>query len=430
MPIQTGDIDKVIQSAKDNADKKGVQAGSVTAVIQAETPAGDRAKVSINLPRVVQQKVIDNKIENLMIVVNRPDISVNLNLPAIRSIYKQAGGDANVTAERISSGRFSEAVRKVLGNRPIFDLKVTAVNNNTTISNFENGYVSVEIPYTAQQEENAGSLAAVYVDEKGNTHYLIHSSYDMEKKVMRIRTGHFSVYGIGQIPAAAFADIQNHAAKEDIIFAQSRGLVAGTSSTKFQPDAAITRGDFITALGKMAEINPEEYKKSATVFTDLDDTKEYAAYAKWAEQKGIVSKSAKFSANQPLSRKDMASMLEKYVAAAGIALGKNRKEISFKDISSLTAPEKAAITRLQQSGIINGFDDNQFKPAASLTRGEACAVLRRMIEVSITPEAAQGWSRNASNHWEYYQGGAKVSGWKTVDGKRYFFEVNGVVERQ
>ena len=126
----------------------------------------------------------------------------------------------------------------------------------------------------------------------------------------------------------------------------------------------------------------------------------------------------------------MASMLEKYVAAAGIALGKNRKEISFKDISSLTAPEKAAITRLQQSGIINGFDDNQFKPAASLTRGEACAVLRRMIEVSITPEAAQGWSRNASNHWEYYQGGAKVSGWKTVDGKRYFFEVNGVVERQ
>lgn len=63
----------------------------------------------------------------------------------------------------------------------------------------------------------------------------------------------FSTCGIGYKQTnTAFADIANHWAKEDIEFVVGRGLLGGASATTFRPNTAMTRGMFVTALGRLA----------------------------------------------------------------------------------------------------------------------------------------------------------------------------------
>ena len=55
----------------------------------------------------------------------------------------------------------------------------------------------------------------------------------------------------------AFTDIQNHWAADNILFVVSRGLLSGISDTTFSPGTGMTRGMFVTALGRLAGIDPD-----------------------------------------------------------------------------------------------------------------------------------------------------------------------------
>ena len=106
-----------------------------------------------------------------------------------------------------------------------------------------------------------GLLYAVYVDDAGKVEWITRSSYDASLKAVVFETGHFSVYGVGyKNPAPAFTDITGHWAADNILFVASRGLLSGTSDTTFSPNTGMTRGMFVTALGRLAGINPDSYQ--------------------------------------------------------------------------------------------------------------------------------------------------------------------------
>ena len=114
----------------------------------------------------------------------------------------------------------------------------------------------MRLPYTPAKGEQTGNLYAVYVDDAGKVEWITKSSYNASLKAVVFETGHFSVYGVGyKNPAPAFTDITGHWAADNILFAASRGLLSGTSDTTFSPDTGMTRGMFVTALGRLAGIN-------------------------------------------------------------------------------------------------------------------------------------------------------------------------------
>ena len=93
-------------------------------------------------------------------------------------------------------------------------------------------------------------------------HWLTDSVYDSEEKVLRFSTNHFSTYGVGyKEEALVFTDIANHWAKEDIEFVVSRGLFRGTSETTFSPNTVMTRGMFVTVLGRLAKADGGSYRE-------------------------------------------------------------------------------------------------------------------------------------------------------------------------
>ena len=234
---------------------------------------------------------------------------------------------------------------------------------------------------------------------------------------------HFSIYGVGyKSPVPNFTDIDDHWAKEHILFTVSRGLFSGTSETTFSPNTTLTRGMFVTALGRLAGINPADYQTGT--FTDVKADAYYAPYVNWAASKGIVSgtTSTTFAPGSQISREQMAVIMKNYADKMGYSIPKTLEAVTFADNAGISSWAKEAVKAMQQAGILSGKSNNQFDPKGNATRAEAATVLHRFVEVIIDPQTANGWVQNDSGEWSYYKNGEPIKGWLSNDQKWYWLD--------
>lgn len=418
----TDAFDKALAEAK----KNGNEQNGITVVLRVDTGNKTGSNVTVNLPKTVQDTIIAKKIVNIVIVVDNPDIRISMDLSTVKEINKQAKSDVNITATRADNGKLTGDAKNAIGSRPVFDLKVN-YGSGKQVQNFGTGSVSVTIPYTLGANEKAGNVQAVYVDANGKVHWLINSVYDSVEQVLRFSTDHFSTYGIGYKQTnAAFTDIASHWAKEDIEFVVSRGLFSGTSATTFSPNTAMTRGMFVTALGRLANADVSSHTKSS--FTDVKSDAYYMGYIEWASKNNIVNGvgNGKFAPDQSITREQMAVIMSNYAKTIGYTLPKVHVENIFADNAKISAYAKDAVKQMQMAGVISGKNGNLFDPQGTATRAEVSAVLRRFVELAISSDTAQGWTMNDSGKWMYYENGKPVTGKKDIDGSTYTFDQYGV----
>ena len=172
-------------------------------------------------------------------------------------------------------------------------------------------------------------------------------------------------------------------------FVAARGLLTGTGNKVFSPDGAMTRGMFVTALGRLAGVTPENDQSRR--FTDVKADAYYAAYVEWAAQKGIVSGTGEglFTPDAPVTREQMAVMMTNYAQQMGYAIPTPLAAVTFADNDTISAWAAKEVAAMQRAGIINGKDGNRFDPQASATRAEVSAVLRRFVESVIVPDGVR-----------------------------------------
>lgn len=418
----TDAFDKALAEAK----KNGTEQNGITVVLRVDTGNKTGSNVTVNLPKAVQDTIIAKKIVSIIVVVDNPDIRVGMDLATVKEINKQAKSDVNITATRTDSGKLPGDAKKAIGSRPVFDLKVN-YGNGKAVSSFGAGSVSVTIPYTLGANEKAGNVQAVYVDSKGKVHWLVNSVYDSVEKVLRFSTDHFSTYGIGYKQAnTAFTDIAGHWAKEDIAFVVNRGLFSGTSAKTFSPNTAMTRGMFVTALGRLANADVSTFKQSS--FSDVKNDAYYMGYIEWASKNSIVNGvgNKKFAPDQSITREQMAVIMSNYAKTIGFTLPKVHLESTFADNAKISAYAKNAVKQMQMAGVISGKNGNLFDPQCTATRAEVSAVLRRFVELAISSDTVQGWTMNDSGKWMYFEDGKPITGKKDIVGSTYTFDKHGV----
>ena len=178
-----------------------------------------------------------------------------------------------------------------------------------------------------------------------------------------------------------FTDIENHWAKSDIEFVSQRGLFGGTGENEFSPDTKMTRGMFVTVLGRLAKADVSSYEESK--FKDVNKDMYYMKYIEWANKNKIVSglSEESFGADQAITREQMAVMIVNYIKFAGIELPKGKAKIDFTDENEISEYAKLAIEEMQKSGLISGKEGNRFDSKGLATRAEVSAVLKRLIEL-------------------------------------------------
>jgi len=365
-----------------DAQRRGNAQNGIMLVFEADTGGKSGSHLTVHLSKAVQETIMARKIISTAVAVEHPHIQIELDLEAVEEIYRQADSDVHVTAVPIDSAKLSDEARKAIGSRPAFDLKVN-VGSGRQVRHFGDGKITVTLPYTLGEKEKAGNIKAVYIDDNGKVHWLDDSVYDVEHQVLSFGTNHFSIFGVGykeEVPV--FQDIDNHWAKEDIEYVVRQGLFSGTSETTFSPDMAMTRGMFVTVIGRLAKADISGYKESG--FADVKRDAYYMGYIEWARSNHIVSGvgNGRFAPDQPITREEMAVMMRNYAKAMGFTLPKVREENIFADSAQISAYAKEAVAELQMAGIVSGKNGNLFDPQGTATRAEVSAVFRRFIEMA------------------------------------------------
>ena len=339
-------------------------------------------------------------------------IDLTLDTKAITEILAQTTGNITVTATWQTN--LSDAAKELIGNRPVFDITIKD-DKGVTVSDLKGGTATIGIPYKPASTEKTGNLSGVYVDGNGKPTLLTNSSYDNGKVIFGRNS--LSIYGIGyKASAPTFTDTANHWGADNIDFVASRDLISGTSATAFSPDTAITRADFLMALGKLSGANVSGYTTSS--FTDVANTSPAMPYIEWAVQNKIVQDigNNQFGPDQLISRQDMAVMMVNYAKATSYTLPVSRQAVTFDDDAKISADTKDAVKAIHQAGVINGKTGNLFDPQGNVTRAEASTIMRRFVELVIDEGTARGWIQNDAGQWQYINTNGKLAVNTSIDG--------------
>ena len=172
-----------------------------------------------------------------------------------------------------------------------------------------------------------------------------------------------------------FIDIEGHWAKEAIKYVVNKGYFQGVSDREFAPNKGITRGQFVTVLGRMLNIDKTSFKSNN--FKDVKTDSYYAPYVAWAESVGITKGrgNGSFDPDKAITREEMAVMMVKFLKVSGKKLNVKGTGGAFKDDVNIESWAKEAVVEMAKLGLVKGMEDGSFSPKTQFTRAQVAQIL-------------------------------------------------------
>ena len=164
-------------------------------------------------------------------------------------------------------------------------------------------------------------------------------------------------------------------------YVTSKGYFNGVADKTFAPADNMTRAMFVTVLFRFDGAKGD---RSQSAFTDVAPGEWYTDAINWAAANRIVDGvgDGKFAPNDPITRAQMCTMIERYLAlykkAWKVTLPETGSVSVMVDESAIPAYALAAVKQCQRHGLVNGFEDGTFRPNDLSTRAQVAAVIYRM----------------------------------------------------
>ncbi|MBQ5709274.1 MAG: S-layer homology domain-containing protein, partial [Anaerotignum sp.] len=189
---------------------------------------------------------------------------------------------------------------------------------------------------------------------------------------------------IGELPAI-FKDVKvNDWFFKAVMFMQERGLISGTGEAQFSPNMNMTRGMFVTVVGRICEAEGETIMNRTCEFGDVAQNMYYAKYVQWAKDNRIASGSddGNFYPDKNVSRQEMLVMLRnlaKYMDKDTSANG-GKTVNGFNDFSQIEPWAVDAANWAYSNGLVSGRDGNLLAPKATATRAEVSQIFMKYLQ--------------------------------------------------
>lgn len=186
-----------------------------------------------------------------------------------------------------------------------------------------------------------------------------------------------------------FWDIYGHWAAQDIKALSERGLLAGYEDGSFRPDKPITRVEFIVFLDRLAgmkETGPKEVWKGLPSVLPFIDVQEIPLWAREAVVRVYVRgwlKGFEDGTLRPFStvtRAEAAAFLIRYM---GTHAPSPATFLPFRDRDEIPIWAKDAVARAYAAGLLRGLTPDTLAPLSPLTRAQAAAVLKRLLDIFL-----------------------------------------------
>ena len=163
---------------------------------------------------------------------------------------------------------------------------------------------------------------------------------------------------------SSFTDVPAGSWYEDAVnYVYEKGLMNGTSSNAFSPNANTTRGMIVTILARVEGVN-------------TNGTPWYAAGQKWAMDNGISD-----GTNMPgvITREQLATILYRYAKQKGYDVSKSAALTAFSDADKVSGYAAEAMQWAVAEGLLQG-SNGKLNPQGSATRAQVATILMRFME--------------------------------------------------
>ncbi len=188
-------------------------------------------------------------------------------------------------------------------------------------------------------------------------------------------------------------------------YARANNFFNGITATTFGANGTLTRGMFVTVLGRMAGVDTADYPGDSG-FGDVKNSSYCAPYVQWAAKYGITSGAGNglFLPDATVTRQQMAAFLVRYFDAFQVNYDTGENVTTLPDDLDKVAPyARDAVTKLWKQGLLNG-NGVSFDPEGNATRAQTAVICMRTDKtvdswysepgvksdrVSVDPDAAQ-----------------------------------------
>lgn len=163
---------------------------------------------------------------------------------------------------------------------------------------------------------------------------------------------------------SSFTDVPAGSWYEDAVnYVYEKGLMNGTSSNAFSPNANTTRGMIVTILARVEGVN-------------TNGAPWYAAGQKWAMDNGISD-----GTNMPgvITREQLATILYRYAKQKGYDVSKSAALTAFSDADKVNGYAAEAMQWAVAEGLLQG-SNGKLNPQGSATRAQVATILMRFME--------------------------------------------------
>lgn len=162
---------------------------------------------------------------------------------------------------------------------------------------------------------------------------------------------------------------------EGIDFVSCLKLMNGTGENTFEPNGGITRGMLVTVLGRLAQINPDDYINADggwSRFADVPAESWYSPYIGWAAKNGIVLgySDGSFKPDTVVTHQQFYVVMKRYMEANLFRFAEVKTDGSaYPDFDQVDSWAQDAALLCGATEIIPSTD-GRLNPFSTLSRGE------------------------------------------------------------
>ena len=353
-------------AAAETAKQAGADAVNTTVTIAFEAPK-DAKSVEMDLSAATLSALAD---AGANVTLAYGEASVTLDPTAAKSLASVEGDAVAISVSVVDNTTLPQAMQDALPDANAIVLDLSATSNESTVSDFGGGTVTISVHYVPK---DPGKAVVVYNVLDDGTMVKMNATYNAVTGTLDMITSHFSYYAVME-EDVSFTDVADDAwyaaaVKSCVV----KGLFSGTSDTAFSPDAGMTRGMLATVLHRMAG-KPAAVGKA---FTDVEHGVWYADAVAWASANGIMDGygAGQFGVNDPVTREQLVAVLYRYAKSPAVT---GADLSGFTDAADVSGFAASAMQWAVQTGVVSGAGDGTvLSPKSGATRAEVAVLLER-----------------------------------------------------
>ena len=396
-----------IQSVSDADIERIIRSDVATGIVEFDLTELNRV-TNVYIPTKVIEKISDatksGEYDAAGFRIKLSGAEIEFNAEATQKIAEQAKGSSiRFVIESIKESSLNSVQKKAVES---FDkaivLNLSIYSNGKEIcteelNGFDGGKATVILPYELKNYKTPAYYKLYYVDKQGKLE-LLEAEYDKYLGSFIFETDHFSNYVLAYdeeavtgcekndaCPASVFEDVNLKSWYHDgVHFCVVNEIMNGVGENRFAPTGTISRAELVTMLWRLEGRPFVDY---LMFFEDIDEEAFYAEAVRWAAAENIIGgyTTEQFGPTDPITREQIATILERYAEYKGEDIAAETEEIntlSYDDIFEVSEWAQDGMHYCIATGIIEG-NDEKVRPHDNCSRAEAATMLYRFCNRNI-----------------------------------------------